>query len=271
MVVVMTIQKIIPKTEKSLRPTNRVKNIKDIYVQQAIRDLLDTLKEKQRALDLEFPNMGAGVGLAANQIEYPYEPVSAFDATPKPGFYPKDFTPPNIYVVSIRKERAVFEKCDVVEPSVYVNATFEPLRLDKYAEHTMSHYEEGCLSVVGFKGFRIPRYEHIKLSALDETGRPLVFSISGFGARVHQHELDHGLGKEYLNQLNFNTIELLAISKWIDEHEILSSVKAPVSIIENKLLCVADQPDFGALRIWVKGELCKLKYGSDFFKAQQVG
>ncbi|MDF1677796.1 MAG: hypothetical protein P1U32_03790 [Legionellaceae bacterium] len=48
----MTIQKIVSKSEVSLRPTQEVVDINDLYVRQAIRDLLDTLAEKQRMLDI---------------------------------------------------------------------------------------------------------------------------------------------------------------------------------------------------------------------------
>ncbi|MBS0358659.1 MAG: peptide deformylase [Proteobacteria bacterium] len=253
-------QKIVPKSEKSLKPTARVIDFNNIYIRQAIRDLLDTLKAKQADLDKESPGRGGGVGLAANQIEYPYEPVSEYDDSPKEGFYPKDFVPPNIYVVSVRQERAVLEGCEMVEPSVYINASFEPL-LDNEG-YKKSSYKEGCLSVTGFTGFNIPRYENIRVKACNENGEELNFVIHGFVARVHQHEMDHGLGKEYLNQLDFDEAELCDILIWIEKHQNDTTSEISEWVIPNKLQCTSDvstAPDFLALQTWVNNELLNMQ------------
>lgn len=49
---------------------------------------------------------------------------------------------------------------------------------------------EGCLSIPDVRG-RVPRAQHIKVSALDRTGKRFELDLSEFPARVVQHENDH--------------------------------------------------------------------------------
>ena len=49
---------------------------------------------------------------------------------------------------------------------------------------------EGCLSIPDIRG-RVPRAQHIKVSALDRTGKRFELDLSDFRARVVQHENDH--------------------------------------------------------------------------------
>ncbi|MDP3294752.1 MAG: peptide deformylase [Nevskia sp.] len=49
---------------------------------------------------------------------------------------------------------------------------------------------EGCLSVPGMRGL-VPRYTRLRYSGCDESGVPIEREVSGFHARVVQHECDH--------------------------------------------------------------------------------
>jgi peptide deformylase len=49
---------------------------------------------------------------------------------------------------------------------------------------------EGCLSVPGMRGL-VPRYRQLRYTGVDANGRPLDRTVSGFHARVVQHEADH--------------------------------------------------------------------------------
>ncbi len=55
---------------------------------------------------------------------------------------------------------------------------------------------EGCLSVTGFRGV-VPRYLHLRYEGCDPRGQPLRREVSGFHARVVQHECDHLAGILY--------------------------------------------------------------------------
>ena len=55
---------------------------------------------------------------------------------------------------------------------------------------------EGCLSVPGLRGL-VPRYRHLRYEGFDPRGQPIRREVSGFHARVVQHECDHLLGILY--------------------------------------------------------------------------
>ena len=49
---------------------------------------------------------------------------------------------------------------------------------------------EGCLSVPGMRGI-VPRYTRLHYTGFDQHGQPIDRLVSGFHARVVQHECDH--------------------------------------------------------------------------------
>ena len=49
---------------------------------------------------------------------------------------------------------------------------------------------EGCLSVPGLRGV-VPRWTRIRYTGFDPQGNPIDREVSGFHARVVQHETDH--------------------------------------------------------------------------------
>jgi peptide deformylase len=49
---------------------------------------------------------------------------------------------------------------------------------------------EGCLSVPGLRGL-VPRYTRLRYQGLDPQGQTIDRTVSGFHARVVQHECDH--------------------------------------------------------------------------------
>ena len=61
-------------------------------------------------------------------------------------------------------------------------------------------YEEGCLSLPGTTG-TVQRPISVEVKYLDENGRNMVRTITGFGARVVQHEYDHLHGVLFIDKL----------------------------------------------------------------------
>ena len=55
---------------------------------------------------------------------------------------------------------------------------------------------EGCLSVPGLKG-AVPRFSRIRYRGVGPDGAAIDRTVSGFHARVVQHECDHLIGKLY--------------------------------------------------------------------------
>jgi peptide deformylase len=59
---------------------------------------------------------------------------------------------------------------------------------------------EGCLSVPEFRG-RVPRWQKLRVDALDRGGKKIQITAEGFFARVIQHEFDHLMGRVYLDRM----------------------------------------------------------------------
>lgn len=70
---------------------------------------------------------------------------------------------------------------------------------------------EGCLSLPGLSE-NVSRVEHIRLTWLDENLQPHTEEMSGFLARVVQHECDHLEGKVYMDHVS-GTRRMLLRSK----------------------------------------------------------
>lgn len=78
--------------------------------------------------------------------------------------------------------------------TVLINPTITPLTAETEEDW------EGCLSVPDLRG-RVPRYTAVRVQAWDRTGRPLDYPVTGFHARVVQHECDHLQGAVYLDRM----------------------------------------------------------------------
>jgi peptide deformylase len=79
---------------------------------------------------------------------------------------------------------ARYPHADAVPYTVLINPRLKPLRGGKDEDW------EGCLSVPGMRGL-VPRYRRLRYRGSDESGRPIDRTVSGFHARVVQHEVDH--------------------------------------------------------------------------------
>jgi len=68
--------------------------------------------------------------------------------------------------------------------TVLINPVITPL------DEQMEEGWEGCLSVPGLRGL-VPRYSNIRYQGVEPSGNIIDRSVSGFHARVVQHECDH--------------------------------------------------------------------------------
>lgn len=59
---------------------------------------------------------------------------------------------------------------------------------------------EGCLSIKDIYG-KVPRYQKVKVKALDLDGREFRITAEGFLARVLQHEIDHTNGLVFIDHI----------------------------------------------------------------------
>ncbi|NNM62273.1 MAG: peptide deformylase [Steroidobacteraceae bacterium] len=77
-----------------------------------------------------------------------------------------------------------YPDAEAVPRTVLINPVLTPLGED------LEDGWEGCLSVPGMRGL-VPRYRTLRYTGVDAEGRPLDRTVSGFHARVVQHETDH--------------------------------------------------------------------------------
>lgn len=69
---------------------------------------------------------------------------------------------------------------------------------------------EGCLSVDGLRG-KVTRPSVIRVKALDRKGKPLDIEATGLYAVCIQHEMDHLIGKVFLDRMtDLSTLTQLA-------------------------------------------------------------
>ena len=72
----------------------------------------------------------------------------------------------------------------------------------KYEGDVVDDYE-GCLSVKDIYGL-VPRHTKIRVKALTEDGGEIRLRAEGFLARVFQHEIDHTIGKLFVDRIQDN-------------------------------------------------------------------
>lgn len=137
--------------------------IKSARIQQLIDDMFETMNEYQ------------GVGLAAPQI---HESVRLFVA----GFAPDPDDDENL-----QRERVPL--MTVINPEITVVG---PDLVEDW---------EGCLSIPDLRG-RVPRAPEIVVRAFDRRAKRFELRVSGFTARVIQHETDHLDGVLFLDRMN---------------------------------------------------------------------
>ena len=140
-----------------------------------LHTLLADMRDTMHAMD--------GVGLAAPQIGVTLR-VVIFEVSSNPR-YPE---------------------AETVPQTVLINPVLTPL------SDAMEEGWEGCLSIPGMRGL-VPRFTHLRYQGHDEYGALIDRTVSGFHARVVQHECDHLDGILYPMRIrdmkNFGFSEIL--------------------------------------------------------------
>ena len=85
---------------------------------------------------------------------------------------------------------ARYPDAEPVPHTVLINPVLHPVG------NEMEEGWEGCLSVPGMRGL-VPRYSRLRYQGTDQYGGPIDRTVSGFHARVVQHECDHLAGILY--------------------------------------------------------------------------
>ncbi len=63
---------------------------------------------------------------------------------------------------------------------------------------------EGCLSISNVYG-KVPRYERVKVKAMNLSGKQIRITADGFLARIFQHEIDHTNGIVFVDHIRYNS------------------------------------------------------------------
>jgi len=82
---------------------------------------------------------------------------------------------------------------------VLVNPRYEPV-----TDERVAHYE-GCLSVEGWQAVR-SRWRTVRLTCTDERGAPVDEVLTGWPARIVQHETDHLAGRLYVDHAEMRSL-----------------------------------------------------------------
>jgi peptide deformylase len=102
------------------------------------------------------------------------------------------------------------------DPRVLIN----PELIDKSDEMTFA--DEGCLSVPQIYD-KVQRHARVRVRALGRDGQPYEFEAEGLASICVQHEMDHLMGKvfvEYLSPLKRDRIKTKMLKKSRDEMKV---------------------------------------------------
>ena len=97
-------------------------------------------------------------------------------------------------VIKLSEESARYPDMEDSEAFVIFNPTITIL------DDSEQGFWEGCLSVPGLRGF-VERPRKIRVDFLDENAEPRSVEVENFLATVFQHELDHLIGKLYVDRM----------------------------------------------------------------------
>lgn len=145
---------------------------------------------REKARDVEIADIRAGK--YRSLVEDMIETMHAYEGVGLAG--PQVHLPIRIFVYEVQERVAKRRNVPKLNAGVFFNATYEPAGDDRIVDW------EGCLSVP-FLGADVPRHKRVRVRGIDGDGQQSELDISGFTARIFQHEIDHTDGRVYLDRL----------------------------------------------------------------------
>ena len=152
-----------------------LRQVAEPYDGQLSPELLADLVEALRVTMLRAP----GVGLAAPQVGLPLALAVVQDDGDEEEDDPRERSPLPFRVLLNPRYEALGDR---VEP-----------------------FYEGCLSVVGYEAV-VARAHRVRLTGQDQSGRALDEELTGWPARIVQHETDHLGGVLYVDRADLRTL-----------------------------------------------------------------
>ena len=106
---------------------------------------------------------------------------------------------------------------------VFINPSLRTIGDDK------ATFFEGCLSVAGF-GALVERSREVEVTGLDEHGVQQTWRVTGWPARILQHEVDHLAGTLYIDRMKTRTFGTLPQIKALYGGKPINEVKKSFEI-----------------------------------------
>ena len=97
----------------------------------------------------------------------------------------------------------------LMEPTAIINPEILHGSVDKEKDW------EGCLSVPSMRGL-VPRHKQITVRYFDQQGKEHQKDLTGFIARIFQHEMDHLNGLTFIDQLE-STKDMISEQEWYQQ------------------------------------------------------
>ncbi|MBS1709150.1 MAG: peptide deformylase [Armatimonadetes bacterium] len=97
---------------------------------------------------------------------------------------------------------SILERLIVISPGGKPMVLFNPVITQMEGEQIG---EEGCLSIPGLYG-DVKRANLVEVEAYDRKGKPVVYEMEGFAARIVQHEVDHLDGVLFIDKVDVSTL-----------------------------------------------------------------
>ncbi|MED7787864.1 peptide deformylase [Francisella sp. 19X1-34] len=148
-----------PNNEVLYRKCRPVIDIKS----QEIQNIISEMHQKMS---------GNGIGLAANQIGYPYQ-IFMLEFDGSNSRYPINF--------------------EKVPYQVFINP-----KIIKASKQRVSFWH-GCLSALGEKKGKLATYKEIEYEAYNQNGEKITGKLDSIAAVIFQHEFNHLLGSVYVD------------------------------------------------------------------------
>ena len=109
-------------------------------------------------------------------------------------------------IIVASRPSARYPYAPLMEPTVMINPNFTAL-----SDITEKDWE-GCLSIPGIRAL-VPRYTNIEITYTDLNNQQITAHLTGFIARIFQHEFDHLQGIVYLDRVE-DKLDIFAESEY---------------------------------------------------------
>ncbi|MEH6443658.1 MAG: peptide deformylase [Oceanospirillaceae bacterium] len=151
-----------------------------------VDDILGSECQQLISQMMQAVSLAGGVGIAAPQIHHS---VRIFIMCSKPN--------------------ARYPDAPLMSPTAIINP-----EILHYSNEKIKGWE-GCLSVPSMRGLE-PRHREITVRYFDRQSNEQQQQLTGFIARIFQHELDHLNGLTFIDQLE-STIDLISEVEWYQQ------------------------------------------------------